>query len=238
VTVKLQAVPLVDFLTPTALATGCINTTFLRPSSSFPSPPHLPTSSSASLAASSLLHIGTNTDCTALTSVLLSALVSLSTPFPPSAPHSFSPHAKAAAFTIGGGGAVRAAIYSLSHDLGCSPIFLVNRDEDEMRAVVQHFPKVDVRPLRSVEEAEKQLNELQRGGGKLILGVGAVPCCEPKTEEEKTVYAVVETLFRSKYSGAVDEVEAGSLSLPDKPVFVGAFIIPFSFPWLAEKAPC
>lgn len=220
--VKLQAVPLVDVQTSAALATGCINTTFLRPYTSFPSHSFPSTSHSPAFIRSFFAHVGTNTDCTAVTSVLLSALLSLPSPFPPSAPRRFSQRSQAAAFVIGGGGAVRAAIYSLSHDLGCSPIFVINRSEEETNAVVAHFPSVNLRPLTSVEEAERELEELEKGGGRVVCGVGAVPCYRPETEEEKKVYEVARAVFGMRYAAGGVESEEDGLKLPDKPIFVGA----------------
>ncbi|GAA5857019.1 hypothetical protein JCM8547_007919 [Rhodosporidiobolus lusitaniae] len=216
---KLQALSKVDVVDSVGLATGCINTTYLRPSSlssSSSSPPS--SASSSALSRSSLIHIGTNTDAPALTAVLLSALLSLPTPFPPSSPRLFEP-GKAAAFAIGGGGAVRATIYSLTQELGCETVFLLNRDVEETRRVVETFSEVDVRAVESVEQAEKELGELERRGVKLIVGVGAVPCKEPETEQEKRMYEVARTLFRApcERNGAGRE---GYLCLPEQRVFV------------------
>ncbi|GAA5833967.1 hypothetical protein JCM9279_004176 [Rhodotorula babjevae] len=206
---KLQAYDRVDVLTDEALATGCINTTFFRPSN--PLDPDSP-----------LVTVGTNTDSPACRAVLLSYLLSSPSPFPASAPTRFASSTRAAALAIGGGGATRAAIHAL-HGLGCSPIYVVNRDEDETERMTKHFGASgwDVRALRSVGEAERELEGLEREGGRVVCGVGAIPCVEPTTTGEKMVYDVAATVFGRRYEvGDGQSVEEGSLALPDRPVFV------------------
>ncbi|BGP36641.1 hypothetical protein JCM10449v2_000542 [Rhodotorula kratochvilovae] len=204
---KLQAFSRVDALTDEAQATGCINTTFFRPSPSSPS---------------TLLHIGTNTDSPAVANVLLSSLLSAPSPFPPSAPHTFAPSAHAAALAIGSGGATRAAVHAL-RALGLKPIFVVNRDDAETDALLAHFGDEGgwgVRALRSVQDAERALRDLAEAGGRVVCGVGAVPCEEPKSEGERRVYDVAREVFSRRYEPEVREVEEGTLPLPEKPVFV------------------
>ncbi|GAA5917196.1 hypothetical protein JCM8208_003321 [Rhodotorula glutinis] len=206
---KLQAYDRVDILTDEALATGCVNTTFFRPSDA-----HDPDSP--------LVTVGTNTDSPACRAVLLSYLLSSPSPFPSSAPSRFAPSTRAAALAIGGGGATRAAIHAL-HGLGCSPIYVVNRDEGETMGMTRHFVAAgwDVRALRSVEEAREELEGLEREGGRVVCGVGAIPCVEPTTEGERMVYEVAATVFGRRYeAGEGPSVEEGSLALPDRPVFV------------------
>ncbi|GAA5891085.1 hypothetical protein JCM6882_006415 [Rhodosporidiobolus microsporus] len=212
---KLQALRKVDSLDEAGEACGCINTTYLRPSST-QSP-----SKSASLASASLTQIGTNTDASALTNVLLSMLLSLPSPFSPSHPRAFPP-AKAAALAIGGGGAVRAAIHSFSSSFHCEPIFLLNRDEGETQAVVEHFRArgVEVTPLGNVEQAEREIEALEKRGGRVVLGIGAIPCEEPKTEGEKRVYEVARTLFDREHAVPLEEAEEGFLKLPEQRVFI------------------
>ncbi|TNY19789.1 hypothetical protein DMC30DRAFT_447655 [Rhodotorula diobovata] len=206
---KLPAYDRVDELTEEALVTGCINTTFFRPSD--PSDPLSPP-----------LVVGTNTDTPACLSVLLSSFLSLPSPFPPSAPRAFSPAAKAAALAVGGGGATRAAVHALQQ-LGCAPIYVVNRDEGETEAMRAHFAKWrwDVRALRSVGDAERELEGLEKDGGRVVCGVGAIPCAEPTTDGERMVYDVAEAVFARRYERRAGEAEdEGTLRLPERPVFV------------------
>ncbi|GJN91541.1 hypothetical protein Rhopal_004564-T1 [Rhodotorula paludigena] len=204
---KLEAFERVDVLTPEAQATGCVNTTFFRPSE---------TDSTASL-----VHFGTNTDSAAVLNTLLSALLGKPSPFDASSPRSFAPQAKAAAFAIGGGGATRASIHAM-HALGLSPIFIANRDDAEIEAIVRHFGEWDVRPLKSAEDARVAIKRLRDEGGHVVCGVGAIPSEEPRTESEKRVYEVADAVFGQLYEKSTQATqEEGYLSLPEKPVFVG-----------------
>src|SRR5579859_3271280 len=67
-------------------------------------------------------YIGTNTDCIGIRDALLSK---------PEPKTSGTP----AGMVIGGGGTTRSAVYSLHKYLGCNPIYLVNRDDQEVRDV-------------------------------------------------------------------------------------------------------
>ncbi|GAA5826940.1 hypothetical protein JCM11251_002171 [Rhodosporidiobolus azoricus] len=215
---KLQALRKIDSLDPAGEACGCINATYLRPSSFAPAS----TSKTPSLVAASLTQIGTNTDAPALTNVLLSMLLDRPSPFSAATPTTFAP-GTAAAFAIGGGGAVRAAIHSFSSDFRCEPIFLLNRDEEEMHAVVEHFRArgVGVIPLSTVEEAEEQVKRLEDKRGRVVMGVGAIPCYEPQTDEEKRVYEVANWLFGRGYEKPVEQEKAeGYLALPEKRLFI------------------
>lgn len=205
--------------------TGCINTTFFRPSD--PSDPLSPP-----------LVVGTNTDTPACLSVLLSSFLSLPSPFPPSAPRAFSPAAKDAALAVGGGGATRAAVHALQQ-LGCAPIYVVNRDEGETEAMRAHFAKWrwDVRALRSVGDAERELEGLEKDGGRVVCGVGAIPCAEPTTDGERMVYDVAEAVFARRYERRAGEAEdEGTLRLPERPVFVGASLARALYVSSADRA--
>ncbi|BGO99282.1 3-dehydroquinate synthase [Rhodotorula toruloides] len=204
---KLQALRKVDELTPEARATGCVNTTFFRPS---------PTSSST------LVHVGTNTDAAAVSNVLLSSFLGVSSPLLASAPRQFQP-GNAGAFVVGGGGATRAAIYALSR-LNLSPIFIVNRDPSETERVVQSFPDIDLRPLTTIEQARREMEDLRKRGVRLVCGVSAIPCEPPTSEGEKRVYEVANEVF-ALAGGKGPEMERmerheGCLPLPMKPAFV------------------
>ncbi|GAA5995117.1 uncharacterized protein JCM10292_004548 [Rhodotorula paludigena] len=203
---KLEALERVDVLTPEAQATGCVNTTFFRPSRA---------ESTASLA-----HFGTNTDSAAVLNTLLASFLGKPSPFDASSPHSFAPQAKVAAFAVGGGGATRASIHAM-HALGLSPIFIANRDDAEIEAIVRHFGEWDVRPLESAEEARVAMKRLRDQDGRVVCGVGAIPSEEPRTEGEKRVYEVARAVFGELYDKSTQATqEEGYLSLPEKPVFV------------------
>lgn len=104
------------------------------------------------------------------------------------------------AFIIGSGGTCRSAVYAVSQ-LGLSPIYLLNRDEQETQAVVDHFASsIDLRPLRSVEAFEDEASKRASGEiGHVACAVGAIPAFAPQTEDEKMVYTLAGKFFAEPY---------------------------------------
>ncbi|KAJ9099474.1 hypothetical protein QFC20_005685 [Naganishia adeliensis] len=87
------------------------------------------------------------------------------------------------ALVIGGGGTVRAAIYALHKFFGVSTIYIVNRDESEVEAVVKGFtdsPIPGFEPTIVHAKTAAQAQELDA----VAYVVGAVPCFPPVTEAE------------------------------------------------------
>lgn len=105
------------------------------------------------------------------------------------------------AFIIGSGGTCRSAVWAL-HNLGLSPLYLLNRDAQETQDVVNHFAtmNIDLRPLRSVEAFEKE-KALRDSGkvGKIVAAVGAIPAFEPVSVDEKMVYTLAHAFFTESY---------------------------------------
>ena len=129
--------------------------------------------------------IGTNTDCIGIRHALLSK------PAPPGK----DPKSDAG-MVIGGGGTTRAAVYALNKYLGCSPIYLVNRDIQEIQDVIDHFAdKLDVQlvHLSSVALADKI------AAPKYI--VGAIPDFPPSTPAEFTVREIAKNVFGKDFKG-------------------------------------
>lgn len=128
---------------------------------------------------------------------------------------------KPSAFIIGSGGTCRSAVWAL-HNLGLSPIYLLNRDAGESQDVVQHFASmnIDLRPLRSVPEFEKEKQLRDQGKvGKLVAAVGAIPAFEPSTADEKMVYTLAHSFFSESYD---------ALQLPTTPAPAGKRNLPLS----------
>lgn len=189
-------------ITPQAKILGSVNTTYWRKS---------PTGD--------LIQVGTNLDTAGVANMLLGSLTGFPTPFPPGTPLKFAPGV-AAALMIGGGGATRAAIYAL-HSIGFSPIFLVNRDEEETAAIVAQFSEYDLRALTSVEQAKEALVKLNKAGTSLAASVGAIPSIEPVTDAEKLVYEISKTVFAHPYDPSISAVAPSHfLPLPQKAVHV------------------
>ncbi|GAA5915169.1 uncharacterized protein JCM6883_001754 [Sporobolomyces salmoneus] len=132
---------------------------------------------------------GRNTDSTGIRNALLSTLPAAQREAEhPWRTETGSPSG-ASAVVIGGGGATRAAIYALSK-MNLSPIYILNRDPLETRAMIDSFPQYQLVAL----EDEEQWNEEEAEKCKVI--VGAIPSMEPQTEGEKMVYRVAEKVFR------------------------------------------
>lgn len=82
--------------------------------------------------------------------------------------------------------------------MGCSPIFLINRDPSETQAVVDHFPNVNLIPLMDEATAREELQKQNAAGKRLCVGVGAIPAIDPVTDAEKmvrsrTIYSATNT---------------------------------------------
>ena len=98
---------------------------------------------------------------------------------------------------IGAGGASRAAVYALGVEIGVSRIYVINRDEEEVRELmVDAAPMVlsagsasglEVVHVRSVEQAR----ELESP----YYVVGTVPDFEPQTPEERNTRDILEAFF-------------------------------------------
>ncbi|PWN54303.1 NAD(P)-binding protein [Violaceomyces palustris] len=147
------------------------------------------------------------------------------------------------AFIIGSGGTCRSAVYAL-HQLGLSPLYLLNRDKSETDAVIDHFgDTIDLRPLRSIEEYEREKSLREKGEiGHVAAAVGAIPAFEPRTEEEKMVYKLAHSFFAEPYK-AFDEKHVSpvendptvlSLPLPAKRPFLDMCYKPRLTPLLVE----
>jgi len=96
------------------------------------------------------------------------------------------PSGAASALVIGGGATTRSAVYALS-TLGLNPIFLVNRDEEEVRSVIESFATSstsrdypELIHLRGIDVVDKYFGASMTDGGEqrtppLTIIVGAIP---------------------------------------------------------------
>jgi quinate dehydrogenase len=103
------------------------------------------------------------------------------------------------AMVIGGGGAARSAVYALWKWMRASRIYLVNRDHSEVAALVRDCSYVpSLVHIASVQEAE----QLEAPGAV----VACVPNLSPRTSDEKTARAVIETFLKKERKGAMLEM--------------------------------
>ncbi|KAI1424935.1 quinate dehydrogenase [Xylaria sp. FL1777] len=106
------------------------------------------------------------------------------------------------AMVIGGGGAARSAVYALWKWMRATQIYLVNRDRAEVDAVIRECKAKgygdSLVHVATVEEAEA------------LTAPGAIVACvpdfPPKTPEEKTARAVIETFLKKEKKGAILEM--------------------------------
>jgi quinate dehydrogenase len=170
---KMAIIPHLDELTPEGEAIGAINTIFLKTDSN-----------------GSRRYCGTNTDCIGVREGF-----TINVPDP-------SIYRGKPGLVIGGGGTSRAAIYAFQHFLGCSPIYMVNRDKSEVDAVISDCNSKgfgeDVKYVSTVSEAKR----LAPPGAI----VSAVPNFPPRTAEEKMARKIVETFLNAPQKGALLEM--------------------------------
>ncbi|KAL2211552.1 NAD(P)-binding protein [Sarocladium strictum] len=100
---------------------------------------------------------------------------------------------------IGAGGASRAAVYALSSHLDCRTIYVLNRDDQEVKDLIRDSQKLpDVPEIIHVKSLE-QANQIP----EIYYIVGTVPDFEPQTETEKLVAAMLKTILEKPQKGVL-----------------------------------
>jgi quinate dehydrogenase len=170
---KVAIIPHLDELTPEGEAIGAINTLFIRNDES-----------------GKRKYCGTNTDCIGIREAFLQNVADPSV------------YRGKPALVVGGGGTARAAVYALQNFLGCSPVYMVNRDESEVRAVIDEcnargFGK-DIVHVSTVVQAEQL-----RAPAAVV---SAVPDFTPVSEQEKVARQVLAAFLRTQEKGALLEM--------------------------------
>ncbi|TFK41775.1 hypothetical protein BDQ12DRAFT_678466 [Crucibulum laeve] len=148
--------------------------------------------------------VGTNTDILGVRNALLLALSSqLSSPssLPP------TPRISGSALLIGGGATTRSAAYALTL-LSLSPLYIINRDEAEVKAVVESMPGVQFIHLATVDDVQRYLSGK---GREIVMGVGAIPAIPPQTPAERAVYEIAGAVFSLPYDS-----ESASTTIPSE----------------------
>lgn len=100
---------------------------------------------------------------------------------------------------VGAGGASRAAVYALTSHLNCSKIYVLNRDDQEVEALIRDSNKLPVVPelihIKTLEQAKEYSTP--------AYIVGTVPDLEPKTTTEKTVTSILRSFLERPEKGAL-----------------------------------
>lgn len=188
---KVSIIPELDGVTEEGRCIGAVNTLFTRPGTGgkwFPD----------------RLLVGTNTDCIGVATALQAAVdrrpdvkASLEARLRDTYDH------RPAGLVIGGGGTTRAAVFALHKILGCGTIYLLNRDPDEVAAVVAHFAQVD--PGCTLVQLDPFA--ATRGTGAVVpvvsYIVGAIPDFPAVTEAEKAVRQTVVRMLQVADKGVL-----------------------------------
>jgi len=165
---KVAVIPFLDELTEAGRAVGAINTIFHRTSHD-----------------GRRQYIGTNTDVLGIRDAFLKNVSGTSYVGKP-------------AVVVGGGGTCRAAVYALRDLLGCSAVYIVNRDKSEVDSVINEYTSRDAAQglfhVATVEQAEA----VPSPG----IIVSAVPDFAPKTANEMVARQILETFLRRGDTGS------------------------------------
>ncbi|KAK5710737.1 hypothetical protein LTR17_018718 [Elasticomyces elasticus] len=103
---------------------------------------------------------------------------------------------------IGGGGAARAAVYALVRLMGCSTVYMMNRDATEVDAVVS-WCKAQGYGDGLVHVSTASQAEGLEGPGAIVA---CVPNFPPATESEKEARRVTEVFLDKPHKGAILEM--------------------------------
>lgn len=185
---KVAIMPHLDDLTEHARQAGACNTIFLRTD---------PTTGAHQ-------YVGTNTDCDGIREALTQNAPD---------PERFRGRP---ALIIGGGGTARTAIYVMRRWLGSSKIYIVNRDANEIAAIVaedrQRNPDPNAQALLIPVSDPKEAAALEAPAA-IVSGIPNYP---PKTSEELNARAVIQAFLGG--ASAADKQEGVILEMCYHPV--------------------
>ena len=103
---------------------------------------------------------------------------------------------------IGGGGAARSAVYALVKFMGCKTVYLVNRDADEFRAVIDWCDSQGYGEGLIHVTTASEAETLEEPGAI----VACVPNFPPVTEAEKETRKVIEIFLSKPRKGSMLEM--------------------------------
>jgi len=173
---KVAIIPHLDSLTPEAAAIGAVNTIWFQ------------TDENGKRGLR-----GTNTDCIGIREAILQNV----------SKEQVQKMKGKAGMVIGGGGTSRAAVYALKTFLGCTEIYLVNRDKSEVDAVIDECTSKGFGSGLTYVSTPSQAEALPAPA----VVVSAIPDFPPKTEDEIRTRRVIEILLgKEEEKGAILEM--------------------------------
>ncbi|KAI1324678.1 quinate dehydrogenase [Xylariaceae sp. FL0255] len=172
-----------DYMTDECKQVGACNTIFF-------SPPSLSPTSPTQITRKRKLH-GANTDVVGVRESFYQNISDPDTVF----------HDRPA-LVIGGGAAARSAVFALWKWMRATRIYLVNRDSEEVRAVIDECTAHGYGDLLVHVQTVEQAQNLEAPGAI----ISCVPDFAPSTAGEKTARDVVETFLGKERKGAMLEM--------------------------------
>ena len=171
---KVAIIPKLDEITPEGKAIGACNTIFVREGDD-----------------GRRIYCGTNTDC-----------VGIQKAFERNVRDGDAVYRGRPGMVIGGGGAARSAVYALKKWLGCSPIYIVNRDKAEVEAVIEACSRTGFGDGVLHVESAAQARRLE-GPGAIVA---CIPNLPPRTSAERAAREVMEIMLTKRHKGAILEM--------------------------------
>ncbi|MCJ1286379.1 hypothetical protein MMC26_005724 [Xylographa opegraphella] len=171
---KVAIIPYLDELTLEGQAVGAINTIFVRKKNG------------------KRILCGTNTDCIGIREAITQNTTPTALQYIKGRP----------AVVIGGGGTCRAAIYALKKFIGCSPVYIVNRDKQEVETVMAGCWEGGFgEDLIHIEDKTQAA-----GFNPPAIIVSAIPDISPHTAAEYTVRNILNVVLEKGPRGVILEM--------------------------------
>ncbi|MCJ1384194.1 hypothetical protein MMC17_007310 [Xylographa soralifera] len=171
---KVTIIPFLEELTPEAQAIGAINTIFTRKKNG------------------KRILCGTNTDCIGIREAIRRNIEPEIAWFTKERP----------GMVIGGGGTCRAAVYALKNLLDCSPVYMINRDKQEVDTVIAGCWEGGFGEGLIYIEDETQASEIPPPA----IIVSAIPNISPQTSAEHTVRKILKAVLEKGPRGVMLEM--------------------------------
>ncbi|KAJ7066778.1 hypothetical protein B0H15DRAFT_872440 [Mycena belliarum] len=167
--------------------------------------------------------VGQNTDILGIRNALLLALKEQHSnppsPIPSDTSAAYPSSGALAGLVIGGGATTRSAAHALTL-LGLAPIFLINRDVDEVRAVMDAMPHLSMHGglIHLHDPADVEAHLVGEGKARVLMAVGCIPSFAPQTYAERMVYTTVSAVLTVPY--IVPTIASAVLPYPTQRLFL------------------